>query len=76
MTKPNDNDTEDLKGVSIRVSLYCCGRCGEPHEDLSFERLVRPMRFSGWTHWCPCPSNGQPIVLRIEGSPDDGDGPS
>lgn len=46
--------------------LRGCARCrGEGHDNLTFQPLQYPIRFGdGYvaTHWCPCPTNGQPIL--------------
>lgn len=42
--------------------LANCARCGCDHRALVFHKLQRPLR--GWTHWTPCPNNGQPILLE------------
>lgn len=39
-----------------------CARCGESHYDLEFQPLTRPTE---WSHWAPCPTNGEPIMLKI-----------
>lgn len=47
-----------------------CARCGEDHENMTFAQLERPMTPDDvsppitWTHWAPCPTNGQPILMR------------
>jgi hypothetical protein len=44
-----------------------CARCKQDHEDLTFEKLEYPheVKSEVWTHWAPCPTNGQPIMLTI-----------
>lgn len=45
-----------------------CARCGLTHEELEFDLLERPIwEHDGrdYTHWAPCPTNGQPILLRM-----------
>jgi hypothetical protein len=44
-----------------------CARCGGDHNELHFERLEMPViddDGTTWTHWAPCPANGQPILMR------------
>lgn len=44
-----------------------CARCKRNHKNLRFERLTHPV-FQGkdiYTHWAPCPRNGQPILMAI-----------
>jgi len=48
--------------------IVCCARCGENHNALEFFRLTIPMTDSDeslWTHWAPCPTNGQPVLLKL-----------
>jgi hypothetical protein len=46
-----------------------CARCGGEHEGIKAEILSRPITPPGteqiWTHWAPCPANGQPILVRV-----------
>lgn len=53
----------------ITTSLTGCARChGEGHADLAFEPLEHPIEHEGvviGTHWAACPTNGQPILMRI-----------
>lgn len=46
-----------------------CARCGGDHPapTIKWEKLERPILDNEsieWTHWCPCPANGQPILMR------------
>jgi hypothetical protein len=52
------------------VDLVGCARCrGEGHTQLEFAPLTHPMSSDGidydFTHWAPCPTNGEPILLRV-----------
>lgn len=50
--------------MSFTVKLIsCCARCGKDHPDVTFEPFKRP--HGEWTHWAACPTNGQPILMRI-----------
>lgn len=51
-----------------------CARCeGDGHDDLTFRRLTHPVVVQGppvcgeveLTHWCPCPTNGEPILMAV-----------
>lgn len=48
------------------VDVEVCARCGDSHSRLEFHALERPMAPAEttvmWTHWAPCPTNGQPIM--------------
>ena len=43
--------------------LVGCARCGRVHRNLSFATLTQPCGLL--THWAPCPTNGEPILLAI-----------
>ena len=49
--------------------LPACPRCGGNHESVSFELLCFPIDddagYPPWTHWAPCPANGQPLLLKV-----------
>jgi len=52
--------------------LTGCARChGEGHDHLDFQPLTHPFtaedngRPFSFTHWCPCPANGEPILFGI-----------
>lgn len=46
---------------------YGCARCGtEKHEDLTYLPITYPIDFGDGfiaTHFVPCPTNGEPILL-------------
>lgn len=56
------------------TGLKCCARCQKDHDKLEFEKLAHPIR--DLTHWAPCPTNGQPILLRIESDGSEHQAPS
>ena len=59
MTKNNTNI-----GTPIVVNcLVGCARCGHNHLNLSFRPLLHPC--GNLTHWVPCPTNGEPILMQI-----------
>ncbi|MBF6618819.1 MAG: hypothetical protein ITG02_01130 [Patulibacter sp.] len=46
--------------------LLSCARCGGDHADVEWQPLERPVLEDGKTvatHWAPCPTNGQPILM-------------
>ena len=54
-----------------------CARCGCAHENLEFKEMAQPLTLYPdtsdvlketivFTHWCPCPTNGDPILLLSE----------
>lgn len=53
------------------VDLKGCARCwGDGHDALTFEPLTHPVELDSdaepsFTHWAPCPTNGEPILMRI-----------
>lgn len=58
------------------VDLHGCARChGDGHTGLTFKPLTHPMEAEPgveaytFTHWAMCPSNGEPILMRISEKP-------
>lgn len=55
------------------VDLTGCARCwGTGHERLTFKPLTHPFELddgSTYTHWAPCPANGEPIMMRVTETP-------
>lgn len=54
------------------MDVVGCARCrGDGHEGLTFAALDNPVEIEGkdgmivLTHWTPCPTNGQPILLAF-----------
>lgn len=56
------------KPIANRISIDACARCGDDHEGLAIYRFERPLAAGGVTydHWALCPSNDDPILVRIE----------
>ena len=48
----------------MKVSIKCCARCEQDHDDLEFTELSKPI--DEWTFWAKCPTTGEPILLLIE----------
>lgn len=51
------------------TDLRGCARCrGEGHPALTFTQLVYPIEVEegDFTYWAPCPTNGEPILMRVE----------
>jgi hypothetical protein len=49
-------------------SVVGCARChGGGHEDVRWEPLTHPAETGDvtFTHWAPCPTNGQPILVAV-----------
>lgn len=47
-----------------------CNRCGGNHDEVEASKLDHPFsppEAGGitWTHWAPCPTNGQPILFVL-----------
>lgn len=54
-----------LKGRTAEVPVVTnCARCGREHRDLVFKRLTR--KSLDFEFWCSCPTNGEPIMLKIQ----------
>ena len=54
--------TQSRPPVAVQ-RIVGCARCGQTHRDLSFHKLARPC--GDLTHWAPCPTNGEPILMQI-----------
>lgn len=52
----------------MRISVRGCARCGQNHDNLEFHPLTRAMSDSEgqWTHWAACPTNGEPILMKVQ----------
>lgn len=62
--------------VPITVDLTGCARChGEGHPQITFQPLTHPFTAEPgvaaytFTHWAPCPANGEPILLGSQSDP-------
>lgn len=56
-----------MNDFTISTSVENCARCGTNHTVVEFERLLRPVEDSDgthWTHWAPCPTNKEPIIMK------------
>ncbi len=56
--------------IDVGCALVNCARCGETHElPIIFKPLTHPVRdlrgreFA--SHWAECPTNGEPILMRL-----------
>lgn len=53
----------------ITTTVAGCARCGQTHEGVEFREFIgRPFidcDNSIWTHWAQCPTNHEPILMRI-----------
>lgn len=57
------------------IRITGCARCDGDHEHLEARKLARPFAPAGafdpqrgqltWTHWAPCPTNGDPILIMV-----------
>lgn len=60
---------------TLTTDLQGCARChGHGHRALTFRPLTHPyVEDSGlvMTHWAPCPTNGEPILLTAKPGPPD-----
>ena len=45
------------------TDVKSCARCGGDHIRQEFKELEAPCDF--YTHWSMCPTNDEPIMLRI-----------
>jgi hypothetical protein len=70
---PTPDDTTD--GLLI-PKVTNCARCQGTHELVHATKLTYPMsprdaiwhtgEQMAWTHWFPCPTNGQPVMVMTE----------
>lgn len=69
-----------MKRITCRLSLAIakvstvpakrftgCARCGGTHVGVVFKPLTRPC--GNLTHYAPCPTNHEPILMRLEPDP-------
>lgn len=67
----------DLVGP-VTIDQIGCARCdGDGHDQLTFQPLTHPVTIGPgtraeivFTHWAPCPTNGEPILLTLTVNPD------
>lgn len=57
------------------MKITNCSRCGGDHDDLEALELAIPFAPPEcapitWTHWAPCPTNGQPIMVSVRDEAD------
>ena len=56
---------------NLAIKLVCgCARCGGDHVSVVTRKLTRPVAPEDvpwllWTHWFPCPTNGEPVLVRV-----------
>lgn len=63
------SDIESIDTITC-VKLAGCARCGGTHEHVTFRPMAKPFappeaNGMAWTHWAPCPTNGDPILLSM-----------
>lgn len=51
----------------VRTKLIGCARCELDHDEVIFKPLTHIIPYFGGplTHWAPCPTNGQPILMKV-----------
>lgn len=58
-----------MNPAPVTIDLKGCARCEGHHVQLTFQPLTHPVNvYTGQrplTHWAPCPTNGEPILLVI-----------
>jgi hypothetical protein len=50
----------------LAAPVVGCARCGGNHPELTFKKLENSL--VKLTHWSMCPTNNEPILLRVEGA--------
>ncbi len=63
---------EDVKYVGYAfdlmytLSIKRCARCHKNHNSLNFTMLTFSFEDDlGYTHWAKCPTNGEPILMKV-----------
>lgn len=69
---PTNNDPAAAPLQAINIG--CCSRCGGDHRAVEFRPLAQPFAPPeagglAWTHWAPCPTNGEPMLLIADYAP-------
>lgn len=55
-----------MKRYTTIDKIEHCARCGKTHLNLKFKKLRRkPGPFTRYTHWGTCPTNKEPIMMRV-----------
>ena len=55
-------------GGIMKVNVNNCARCELNHNGLEFDEFARHIQDkdgTAWTHWASCPTNKEPILLRV-----------
>jgi len=55
-----------MRAGALTEHIVECARCGRDHRYVTFKLLVNPVSHEGRliaTHWAPCPTYGDPILL-------------
>jgi hypothetical protein len=55
------------KQYTIVVDVRNCARCGLNHSAVTFHRMARPvvdLDGTEWVYYAPCPTTGDPILLK------------
>ena len=60
--KPIENGGEKSASDCMQLLVRNCARCGKDHT-VTFKPLTIPA--DEWTHWAPCPNNGEPIMMKF-----------
>lgn len=64
--------TDDESKILVN-GIDNCARCGGNHtEGVWFFRFTYPIQDKDgtlWTHWAACPTNGEPILAKMEEAP-------
>jgi len=48
-----------------RINIQNCARCGGDHEGLEFTPFHCVGGIPAYSHFAPCPANGQPILMKV-----------
>lgn len=52
-----------MNNTEFTTNINNCARCGENHTNLLFKKFTNDC--NGFTHFAICPTNQEPILLKI-----------
>lgn len=55
------------------ISITSCARCGQDHKGVPIKQFEHPIEDTDgslWTHWCMCPVNDEPVLVKMLPKPE------
>lgn len=68
MVPGNGSKMPSVDDLEFTMDQRGCARCyGDGHPGITFKKLTYPVDLvePPFTHWAPCPTNGEPILLQF-----------